>query len=64
MLVEYYIYILISMVFVLGFLGLFTVAYAFQWLWYNRPFRYHKLSDEFINEMNKMQDDIHREEDF
>jgi len=60
--VEYYLYILISIVVVVSVLALVTLAFAFRWLWDNRPFRYHKLSSKFLNEIQELQEEIYKDE--
>ena len=65
-LIEYYAYVMVSILTVVLILGLFTVYIAAMTLWENRPYfkvrvkeeerlRHFKLSDEFLKEINKIQ---------
>tara|TARA_Y100001937_G_C6903080_1_gene234211 strand:+ start:335 stop:562 length:228 start_codon:yes stop_codon:yes gene_type:complete len=65
-LIEYYAYVMVSILTVVVILGLFTVYIAVMTLWENRPYfkvrvreeerlRHFKLSDEFLKEINKIQ---------
>jgi len=65
-LIEYYAYVMVSILTVVVILGLYTVYLAYLMLLQNRPYfkkrikeeeqvRHFKLSDEFIKEINKLQ---------